>query len=66
MVYHFLVLNSKASTVVNMQVAPDSFTLFSDYKVVKKKKGKWPIKAGCEEEKSLKIQKGSAWLIKVI
>lgn len=40
MVYLFLVLNSKASTVVNMQVAPDSFTLFSDYKVVKKKKGK--------------------------
>lgn len=38
MVYLFLVLNSKASTVVNMQVTPDSFTLLSDYKVVKKKK----------------------------
>ena len=33
----FLVLNSNDSTVVNMQVAPDSFTLFSDYEVVKKK-----------------------------
>lgn len=38
MVCLFLALNSKANVVVDMQVAPDSFTLFSDGKVVKKKR----------------------------